>query len=53
MTRPKDKQQAQPDFILEFHKRAIGEQMVRVSFLPVEARRKHFGIKALKQKFSE
>lgn len=41
MTQPSEKRQALRDIIVEFHKRAFGEEMARVNFLPVEERKKY------------
>ncbi len=41
MTQPEDKQQALHEITVEFHKRAFGEEMARVNFLPVQERRKY------------
>lgn len=41
MNQPRDKKQALHEITVEFHKRAFGEEMARVNFLPVEERRKY------------
>ena len=41
MNRPNDKQRELYEITLEFHKRAFGEELARVNFLPVEERRNY------------